>query len=129
VHNPVHPTAQALQSLSIGQDSRVIIVKIDAGIERDAYNAVQELQERHGLRHLDVVIANAGVAYVYPSIADLKLSDLRAHMEPNVYSPLALYQATRPLLKNPIAPAHLHARGIFGRIVDVSSSAFLFFAF
>ncbi|PVH96639.1 NAD(P)-binding protein [Periconia macrospinosa] len=99
VRNPAHPTAQALQNLPKGPDTQLIVVKIDASIEKDAHDAVAELQQKHGIDHLDIVIANAGVAYIYPTVADVKIEDIKAHMEPNVYGTIALYQATRDLLK------------------------------
>lgn len=83
----------------------VIIVKTDASIEQDAFDAIRELQHNHGIQHLDIVIANAGVSYVWPTVADLKISDLNAHIAPNVYGCISIYQAARPLLqksKNPI---------------------------
>lgn len=82
------------------------MVKIDASIEQDAFDAIKELQDKHNINHLDIVIANAGVSYVWPVVADLNISDLKAHMEPNVYGCIAIYQATRHLLnkstKDPI---------------------------
>ncbi|KAI8255738.1 putative beta-1,3-N-acetylgalactosaminyltransferase 2 [Colletotrichum sp. SAR 10_98] len=86
-------------SLTQVRRSRLVVVKIDATVEKDAHDAVAELQKDHGIDHLDIVIANAGVSSVWPSVADLKISDLQAHMEPNVYGVVSLFQATRPLLK------------------------------
>lgn len=102
VRKPSHPSAQALQNLPTGPDSRLIVVKLDVTIEQDARDAVAELQLKHGIQHLDIVIANAGVAYIWPSVADVKLSDIRNHMEPNVYGVVALYQATRSLLEKAV---------------------------
>jgi NAD(P)-dependent dehydrogenase (short-subunit alcohol dehydrogenase family) len=99
VRNPGHSTAQALHNLPTGPDTQLIVVKIDASIEQDAHDAVAELQQKLGVAHLDIVIANAGVAYIYPTVADVKLEDIKAHMQPNVYGVIALYQATRRLLK------------------------------
>lgn len=99
VRNPSHPTSQALNNLPKGADTQLIVVKLDANVEKDAYDAVAELQQKHGITHFDIVIANAAVAYIYPTVADLKLEDLKAHMEPNVYGVISLYQATRGLLK------------------------------
>ncbi|KAF2865592.1 hypothetical protein BDV95DRAFT_506868 [Massariosphaeria phaeospora] len=99
VRDPAHATAQALQQLSKGADSQLVVVKLDASIEQDAHDAVAELQQKHGVDHLDIVIANAGIGYIYPSVADVKIADIRNHMEPNVYGMVALYQATRALLK------------------------------
>ncbi|CAN9083303.1 unnamed protein product [Alternaria alternata] len=97
--NPAHPSSQALAQLPKGEGSKLIVVKIDASIEEDASIAVKELQDNHGIDYLDIVIANAGVAYTYPSVAELKLDDLRGHMRPNVYGFVTLYQATRALLQ------------------------------
>jgi norsolorinic acid ketoreductase len=99
VRNPAHATAHALQELPTGPDSRLMVVKLDASIEQDAKEAVAELQQRHRIQHLDIVIANAGIGYIYPTVAEVKIADIRAHMEPNVYGVVALYQATRELLK------------------------------
>lgn len=96
--NPSHPTSQALETLPKGIGSRLIVVKWDASVDQDAFIAIEKLQEKHGIKYLDIVIANAGVSELCPTVADLKLDDLRTHMAPNVYGFLATYQATRPLL-------------------------------
>ena len=44
-------------------------------------------------------MANAGVSYVWPAIKDVKIDDMRGHMEPNVYGVVSTFQATRPLLE------------------------------
>jgi NAD(P)-dependent dehydrogenase (short-subunit alcohol dehydrogenase family) len=99
VRDPLHATVQALQKLPKGTNSRLVVVKIDASIEQDAHDAVTELQQKYGIGHLDIVIANAGIGYIYPTVAEVKIADIRNHMEPNVYGMVALYQATRALLK------------------------------
>lgn len=99
VRNPSHATVHALQELPTGPGSRLVVVKLDASIEQDAQEAVVKLQQKHGIQHLDIVIANAGIGYIYPTVAEVKIADIRAHMEPNVYGVIALYQATRKLLK------------------------------
>ncbi|CAJ2500126.1 Uu.00g029790.m01.CDS01 [Anthostomella pinea] len=96
--NP-HPTSKALSDLPQADGSRLIVIKADAFVERDAHDAVKELEQSHGIEHIDIVIANAGISAVWPTVADVKLADLKAHMEPNVYGVVALYQATRALLK------------------------------
>ncbi|KAK8877022.1 aflatoxin biosynthesis ketoreductase nor-1 [Apiospora arundinis] len=97
--NPAHPTSQALADLPKGEGSRLIVVKWDASVDQDALDAVAELQEKHGIEYLDIVIANAGINQRCPAVADLKLDELRFHMGPNVYGFVATYQATRPLLQ------------------------------
>lgn len=61
VRNPGHATVKKLQDLPKGSNSQLIVVKLDASVEEDAKNAVTELQQRHGIDHLDIVIANAGI--------------------------------------------------------------------
>ncbi|KAI0138112.1 NAD(P)-binding protein [Hypoxylon sp. NC0597] len=97
--NPTHPTSQALFDLPKGEGNSLIVVKLDAAVETDAFEAVKELRDKHGIDHLDIVIANAGVSFVWPAVADLKIADLKAHIEPNVYGVVTLYQAARPLLR------------------------------
>jgi norsolorinic acid ketoreductase len=97
--NPSHPTSQSLNDLPKGEGSRLIIVKVDVLSETDASDAVEELQNSHGIGHLDLVIANAGISTIWPTVANLKITDLQAHMAANAYGVITLYQATRSLLK------------------------------
>ncbi|KAG8157440.1 hypothetical protein KVR01_012824 [Diaporthe batatas] len=97
--NPAHPTSKALSELPVGDGSKLIVVKIDATVHQDAFDAVKELEEKHGIEYLDIVIPNAGISNIWPPVLDLKLEDLKAHTEPNVYGFISLYQATRALLK------------------------------
>lgn len=99
VRNPSHLTAQALRQLPTGLDTQLIIVKIDANIDTDAARGVLELQQKHGIVHLDIVIANAGMSLLYPTVADVKIEDIKSHMQANVYGVIAVYQATLGLLK------------------------------
>ncbi len=96
--DPEHPTSKALADLPKGAGSRLIVVKIDASIESDAFAAVEKLAAE-GIDHLDVVIANAGVSYIWPKVSDLKIADLQGHLVPNVFGVVWLYQATLPLLE------------------------------
>jgi hypothetical protein len=44
VQNSAYASAHALQKISIGLKSQLMIVKLDASIEQDAQEAVTELQ-------------------------------------------------------------------------------------
>lgn len=109
--NPEHPTSRALWDLPVADGSKLIVVKIDVTVQQNAFDAVKELEEKHGIDHLDVVIANAGICNAMPSVFDLKLSDLKAHNEANVYGFISLYQATRALLKKSNKGPQLIAMG------------------
>jgi NAD(P)-dependent dehydrogenase (short-subunit alcohol dehydrogenase family) len=82
--NPDHPTSNELFDLARADGTRLVVIKLDASVWRDAFDAVKVL-EGQAIDHLDIVIANAGVAYCWPSVAEVKLEDMIAHMEPNAY--------------------------------------------
>lgn len=95
--DPSHATSKALADLPTGPGSRLIVVKTDASIQSDPLQAVKELAAQ-GLDHLDVVVANAGISYVFPKVSELKVPDLQAHLTANLFGVVWLYQATLPLL-------------------------------
>lgn len=106
VRDPAHLTAQELTKLPTGEGSSVIVVKYHAGVEQSAFDAVKEATEK-GVDHLDYVVANAGIAKVYPLVKDVKRADIVEHIEVNVLSVVSLYQATRSLLeKSTIKPVY-----------------------
>jgi NAD(P)-dependent dehydrogenase (short-subunit alcohol dehydrogenase family) len=102
VRNP--SSAEPLARLSVAQGSRLVVVKLDATIETDAADAVGQLSAQHAIGHVDIVIANAGVVYTWPSVADVKIDDMMASLAPNVFGAIWLYQATRHLLNNAGSP-------------------------
>ncbi|KAH7040890.1 uncharacterized protein B0I36DRAFT_344555 [Microdochium trichocladiopsis] len=97
--DPSSPSSTSLEQLPKGAGSKLIIVKIDADSETDAAAAVAELKTKHGIEYLDIVIANAGISYIWPAVADVKIADIDAHIRTNVYGLVSVFQATRPLLK------------------------------
>ncbi|OLN81012.1 Norsolorinic acid ketoreductase 5 [Colletotrichum chlorophyti] len=96
--NPDHATSKELFKLPMAEGTKLIVVKLDSCVWQDAFDAMKTLEDQ-GINHLDIVIANAGVAYTWPTVAEVKLEDMIAHMEPNAYGVVALFQAVRPLLK------------------------------
>lgn len=72
-------------------------MKIDSTVETDALKAIEEVQAQ-GINRLDLVIANAGVARYYPKVSEVKPAELHAHLGPNLFGVIWLYQATLPLL-------------------------------
>ncbi|KAI1392522.1 NAD(P)-binding protein [Hypoxylon trugodes] len=102
--DPESPTFKALKELPAGPGSRVIVVKVDASVESDASAAIDELTSTHGIDHLDIVIANAGIAYTFPTVSQLKGEDLINHITPNVLGFVWLFQAAIPLLKRSANP-------------------------
>ncbi|KAL2192608.1 hypothetical protein P885DRAFT_72881 [Corynascus similis CBS 632.67] len=88
VRNPSHSTAQALADLPR---------------KHSAADAVAKLCAEHGIQHLDIVVANAGIAKIWPLVKDAKRTDVLEHYGVNVLGSIALYQATRDLLQQSMA--------------------------
>ena len=101
--DPEHPTSKVLSDLPKGAGSRLIVAKVDSSVEKDPFEAVKALGAE-GIDHLDVVIANAGVSYIFPKVSDLKIEDLQGHLTPNVFGVVWLYQATLPLMLKSKSP-------------------------
>ena len=77
----------------------MIIVKISSTSETDAAEAVKELETAHNIKALDIVIANAGIAKVYPRVEDAQTRDLLEHYHVNVIGNIILFRAVLPLLQ------------------------------
>ncbi|KAI8808558.1 hypothetical protein BJ742DRAFT_807822 [Cladochytrium replicatum] len=97
VRDPAKPSA--LSTLQPTSGSRLITVKIESTSETDPFNAVEELTSRHGITHIDVVIANAGICNNEGPISKVSVKTMRDHWEVNALGPMLLFQATWPLLQ------------------------------
>ena len=82
-----------------GKGSSLIVVKYDAAIEQDAFDMVKELQQKHGIDHLDIVVANAGILKSYTLVKDVKRAEILESFNVNAFGVVSLYQATRNLLQ------------------------------
>ena len=107
VRDPSASSSKALSSLPIGPSSKLIVVKVDAAAPTAACDAETTLHTQHGISKLDVVIANAGISKYYGPAATTPLSEVRDHYEVNVSGPLAIFQATWPLLEKSEAPIYV----------------------
>ncbi|OTB08087.1 hypothetical protein M426DRAFT_317191 [Hypoxylon sp. CI-4A] len=95
--------AKNLDGLSKGEGSKLIVVKIDSTSDTDAEEAVAHLRASEGISHLDIVVANAGLATAIGPLATVKPSDVARMLDINALGPLRIAQATLPLLAK--APA------------------------
>jgi norsolorinic acid ketoreductase len=84
-------------ALPKGSNSNLLITKYDAQKETDAVSVVNFLKQNNILQ-LDVVIANAGIANDYNTLATVPFTALKDHVEINAYGPLLLFQAVKPFL-------------------------------
>ena len=101
--NPEHETSKALLALPRAEGTSLLIVKIDATSATDPTDAVKQLAG-HGIHHIDILVANVGIALIWPKVSEVKVEDMERHMLPNVYGFVWLYQATLPLLKKSERP-------------------------
>ncbi|KAH7397997.1 hypothetical protein BKA64DRAFT_708666 [Cadophora sp. MPI-SDFR-AT-0126] len=99
VRSPTHPTSLSLPLLPHGPNSTLILLKLDASVPDDASAAIDQLREIHGIEHLDIVIAAAGICTSCPRIAEVEMEELRGHMDVNFYAVVKLYHAAREMLR------------------------------
>jgi len=78
--------------------SGVIVVKYDAESKTSALEMVEELQSKHGIKQLGIVIANAAVYGSDTKVRTQDPDEVERVWRVNVLSPTLLYQATLPLL-------------------------------
>ena len=97
--DPSSSQSLSLHDFPTGENTKLIIVKLDAASDTDAPAAIETLKTQHGIERLDIVIANAGIAYVWPKVEDVKIEDMRKHFEVNVLGVVRLWQATLGLLR------------------------------
>ncbi|KAH8879763.1 putative NADPH-dependent 1-acyl dihydroxyacetone phosphate reductase [Thozetella sp. PMI_491] len=95
--------AQGLLIVPRGQNTRVVVVKIDAASRTDPYDAIEDLLT-HSVDHIDVVISSAGIAPLN-TIEDLPLEEYEQVLMVNAISVMLLYKATLPLLRKAKHPA------------------------
>ncbi|KAH7067322.1 aflatoxin biosynthesis ketoreductase nor-1 [Paraphoma chrysanthemicola] len=95
----VAKSTPVLDALPKAAGSKLVIVKIDSSVDSDPKTAVSELQSKHGITSLDVVIANAGIGHTGRRIAEISTEVFREHLNVNTIGPVLLFQATRPLLQ------------------------------
>ncbi|KAF5876899.1 putative aflatoxin biosynthesis ketoreductase nor-1 protein [Botrytis fragariae] len=102
--------------------SRIIPLKISSTDDLSPSQAVETLQNTHGITSIDVVIANAGISQYYGKVSETPLSEVRNHFEVNTIGVLTLYQATLPLLlksPNPIFVALSTAVASIGAMENI----------
>lgn len=102
VRNPAK--ADGLKKLPAGEGSELIVVKLDNVCETDAGDAINVLKSEYHITHLDIVIANAGIArYIHP-VASIPISEIVDHHRTNTVGAILLLQATETLMRAAEAP-------------------------
>jgi norsolorinic acid ketoreductase len=104
LRDPLSPSSIELQNLPHGNQSQLLLVKLDSTSETDAMAAIQTLVSEYAISKLDIVIANAGVSQYFGSALITPAKEMLDHFTVNTVGPLLLFQATAPLLKAAPAP-------------------------
>ncbi|KAL2814907.1 hypothetical protein BDW59DRAFT_154100 [Aspergillus cavernicola] len=123
VRNPEDAASQSLTSLPKGPNSNLIIVKIDSKSPTDPTTAIQTLED-HGINHLDIVIANAGISQGMSPVHSVPIDTIREHIDVNGLGPIYLYQAVYPLLKKSQKPIFVGVGSPLGSIGGMEQRPF-----
>ncbi|KAJ5207144.1 Short-chain dehydrogenase/reductase SDR [Penicillium cf. griseofulvum] len=72
----------------------------EEGIKQSAFDAAKEATN-YDIRHLDIIIANTGIAKLYPLVHSSRTSSgpIYDHIDVNVLSAMSLYHARRDMLQ------------------------------
>ncbi|KAI1078844.1 NAD(P)-binding protein [Whalleya microplaca] len=101
--DPDHPTSQALADLPKAQGTSLLVVKIDATVRSDPAEAFKTLESK-GIDHIDILIANVGIALSWPKVREVDTDVIQPHVVTNIYGFLWLFQAAIPVLKKAQRP-------------------------
>ncbi|KAL3449705.1 putative NADP(+)-dependent dehydrogenase [Aspergillus insuetus] len=104
VRDTISPKATDLNTLPKGPGSRLIIVALSADSPTDASEAATTLKTQHGITHIDVAIACAGICDHWGPMSEASDADVLLHFEVNALGPLRLFRAVAPLLKEAAKP-------------------------
>ncbi|UZJ55536.1 hypothetical protein CBS101457_004856 [Exobasidium rhododendri] len=96
------PSSQAAKDL-LELSEHLIVVKIDSHSDTDAYEAAKHLHSQ-GIDHIDVIVANAGMASDWKSARGVLAKDFLEVLNVNVIGSLHLFQAFAPLLDRSSSP-------------------------
>lgn len=92
-------SAESLQSFPKASGSRLVVIEVDlASVDTIKYG-IASLETEHDIDSLDVVLANAGIAAVSPSLTEAGVSDIQPFLDVNAYGQLELFKAVAPLLR------------------------------
>lgn len=103
IRDDTSPAYEELKKLPAAEGTRLILVTIDSHKLEDPAKAVKAAEEA-GIGHIDIVIANAGTS---PPPGPLEAADLNEVVDAfkvNTMSPIALYQAAKPLFERSAKP-------------------------
>ncbi|KAL2829149.1 hypothetical protein BDW59DRAFT_170564 [Aspergillus cavernicola] len=97
--DPNHPSSRDILALPTAAGTTAKLVKLDITSPTEAADAAETLKTQEGIDHIDILIANAGIALGWPKLEDALIDDIRTNFETNVCGFVRVYQAFLPFLK------------------------------
>ncbi|KAF2188495.1 NAD(P)-binding protein [Zopfia rhizophila CBS 207.26] len=115
VRDSTSPAYDELKKSPAASGSRLILVTLDSSQLEDPAKAIKAASEA-GITHLDIVIANAGISSTPGPLDAAALNQVVDALQVNTVSPIALYQAARPLLEKSAKPIWISMSSAAGSI-------------
>jgi norsolorinic acid ketoreductase len=94
-------SAESLKALPKSSASRLVIIEVDVASADNTQRGIGSLNTEHGIDSLDVVLANAGIAAVSPSLIEAGVGSIQPFIDVNAYGQLNLFRAVAPMLRHP----------------------------
>ncbi|KAG7283923.1 hypothetical protein NEMBOFW57_010281 [Staphylotrichum longicolle] len=85
VRDPNHATAKELSGLPKAQGTSLVVIKLDLTVHSDPTAAVEALSASHGIKHVDILVANAGIATKWVTVSEVTPEDIQDHVDVNVH--------------------------------------------
>jgi norsolorinic acid ketoreductase len=110
--------AKDLGELPNGEGSRLIVVPLSAD-NPDSIAAMSDILTQHGIGHIDIVIANAGICNHYGPVVEMTDDDVLSHFEVNTLGPFRLFRAVAPLLQKASVPKFAYISTLLASIHEI----------
>ena len=99
-----HESAKKLGALPRAEGTSLVLLKIELTTATDPADAVKVLSAEHGIDHIDILVANAGIALKWVKVSEVTPDDIQQHVNVNVHGFVLLYQAFLPVLQKAKQP-------------------------
>lgn len=101
----------------LAEGSSIIPVQYDAAQDTAALDIITYIQNNHpDIKHLDLVVANAGIATHWEACTEVTAERLKHHYAVNTIAPILLYQATRDLMLASPKPKFFVISSVMGSV-------------
>ena len=125
----VEKSTSVLKTAVKGKDSKLMVMKIDSSSDTDAAAAVAELESKHGISKIDVLVANAGLFSIIATTLKTPAKEVRAQFDVNTVAPLILIQAFFPLLEKSAEPKFFVISSTIGSMGEMETLPVPFFGY